>query len=105
MSGYAEYQRPLWPWQWVRWWLHRARVRREPRDRSDGQLYVGWTARLTEPDGEYPAGSEGVVVGTDTQCGELAHTIQFDGWRLTVPLPWRGIDLVEPGGRHGASAA
>lgn len=92
--GYIVDERPRWQRMWSRltYRLHKP----EQHDRSDGQNYVGWTARLTEPDGDYPAGSEGAVVGAAVQCGEFAHEIDFGDWHLTTPLPWPGIELVRP---------
>ena len=93
MGGtYAEFRRPRRPWGWPRWLV----ARRRRRDRSDGRLYVGWSARLVEPDGEHPAGAVGSVVAARVWCGEFAHDVDFGGWVVTVPLPWPGIELVRP---------
>lgn len=92
MGSYATYRRPLWPWQWVRWWLLRWRSR---RPESDGRDYTGWSARLNDEDVR-PAGSVGEVVESHVQCGQLVHTIDFDGWLVTTPLPWQGVDLLPP---------
>lgn len=97
MGSYAEYRRPVWPWQWVRWWVARQQDRRHPPDRSDGRDYTGWEVLVrVDHDGLLPAGTRGRVVSSDRQCGELAHRIEFPGWTVTTPLPWPGIELVAP---------
>lgn len=92
---YCEYRRPLWPWEWIRWWVARWR---QVSDRSDGRVYVGWTARITRGEqGLPPVSTEGRIVAADIQGGELAHRIEFPDHVLTAPLPWPGIELIEPG--------
>lgn len=90
---YCEYQRPFWPWEWV--WVWAAR-RRNRRPVADGRDYVGWSARLSASDMGRPAGSMGKIVGSRVQCGELVHTIDFDGWLVTTPLPSQAVELVSP---------
>ena len=90
---YAEYRRPLWPWEWARWWLAR---RRDRQPVAEGRVYVGWSARLRVADSGYPAGSVGAVVGSRMQCGELVHEIDFDGWLVTTPLPSQRFTLISP---------
>ncbi|MGQ0776989.1 MAG: hypothetical protein ACT4NY_21655 [Pseudonocardiales bacterium] len=60
-----------------------------------GRDYTGWTARLSEDDVR-PTGAVGAVVESRVQCGQLVHTIDFDGWLVTTPLPWRGVELLPP---------
>ncbi|MGH3942053.1 MAG: hypothetical protein ACRDTG_26210 [Pseudonocardiaceae bacterium] len=90
---YCEYRRPLWPWEWARVWAARRRNRRPV---ADGRDYVGWSARLRARDMSRPADSMGKIVGSRVQCGELVHTIDFDGWLVTTPLPWRYVELIPP---------
>jgi hypothetical protein len=93
---YAEYTPPFWPWQWVRWWLAR---RRNHRPLNDGIDYVGWATRVVgdhDPMGLPPPGSTGLVTGSEIQCGELTHCIDFDGWQVWAPLPMSGIELIPP---------
>jgi len=90
---YCEYHRPFWPWEWVRVWAARRRNRRPV---ADGRDYVGWSARLSVREMGRSAGSVGKVVGSRVQCGELVHTIDFDGWLVTTPLPSQVVELVSP---------
>lgn len=66
---------------------------------NDGQDYVGCTARVI-PGGRQglpPAGTEGAVVESLTQCGELVHRVTWpDGGVLTTPLPVDGVELLTP---------
>lgn len=99
---YCEYVRPVWPWQWVRWWVARWRDRRRG-PLNDGQDYVGWSARVVDDTGRDgmallgpPVGQVGTVTGSEVQCGELVHHIDFEGWVVTTPLKADGIELIRP---------
>lgn len=92
-GSYAPYSRGL--WARIRRWRHRNDI---PADRSDGRDYTGWTARvsLSADPPIAPVGTLGVIRGSDRQCGELAHRIEFPNVVVTTPLPWPGIELIEP---------
>lgn len=95
---YAEYRRPWWPWRWASRWV----ARRRSRDRSDGRDYVSWTVLVSgEQDGLPPEGTWGRVVAADRQCGKLAHRIEFPDRAVTAPLPWPGLELIQPSSGEG----
>lgn len=90
--SYAPYRRSLLAWLQRRQW-QRIRV----ADRSDGRDYVSWTVLVRgEHEGLPPDGTRGLVVRADRQCGELAHHIEFPARTVIAPLPWPGIELIEP---------
>ena len=81
------------PMAWLRrWWQWACAV-----DRSDRRDYVSWTALVRgEHAGLPPDGTRGLVIRADRQCGELAHYIEFPDSTVIAPLPWPGIELIEP---------
>lgn len=77
-------------WDRLTGWVHTRVLRRPAPD------FTGWTARATS-DRDVPAGTEGTVVASRLNGGQLVHVIDFrPRLMLHVPLPWPGIELREP---------
>lgn len=73
-------------------WRHREPVR------SDGRDYTGCTAKAVTGR-DVPPGTESPVVAAQRQGDDLVHVIDFRPLMgLHVPLPWPGIELIEPPG-------
>ncbi len=47
-------------------------------------------------DRDAPAGTEGRVVAAWMRSGELVHAVEFPARTVHTPLPWPGIELIEP---------